>query len=401
MQTLFEERCERLVDQRLKNIKTGHLIIELPNGIQVHYGDDSPPRHIKVNRYSFFSRLVTAGNIGMGEAWMANDWESEDLTGVLELFIGNMGELSGNGVTARVAKRFHHMVQHSLNRSTITSNRCNIHAHYDLGNEFYQLFLDDETMMFSSAIFLNQEEPLPDAQRRKIRCLIERADIQPEHHLLDIGCGWGGFAIAAARLTGCRVTGITLSEEHSNFAQQRIAAEGLEDQVEILVCDYREMEGKFDRIVSIELLEVLGHAHLGTFFARCDRLLKPSGRAVLQVSCIPDEYHDLYHRSPDWVQKYIYHGGMLPSQSELTGAMERHSTLAVESQENIGLHYAETLRRWRRAFEANRRKLMKLGYDGEFQRKWIYYLCYCEAGFQTRFTNTLHLVLARPGENIG
>ena len=398
--TFVEKRCMAMVERHLQKIRKGHLIVELPEGVEKHYGDDSTPKHFKVKRYSFFTRLIAGGNIGMGEAWMANDWESEDLTGVLELFIDNMAELKATGLTAGISKRFQHLLQHALNRNTIHGSKRNIHAHYDLGNDFYQLFLDHETMMYSSAVFEPQEEPLPDAQRRKIRALIEQADIRREHHILEIGCGWGGFAIQAAKETGCKVTGITISEEQFKFAKQRVIDEGLEDQVNIVICDYRKMTGRFDRIVSIEMLEAVGHAFYGTFFSTCDRLLKPGGRVVLQVICIPDQRYNAYRKNPDWIQKYIFPGGMLPSLTELSKAMTNHSSFTVEHLDNIGIHYAETLRRWRQAFESKREQLVNMGYDVDFQRKWIYYLCYCEAGFQTRFTNNLHLVLARPGEDI-
>jgi len=399
--TFIEEQCRRLVDRHLGKMTTGHLLVVLPNGAEKHYGDDSPALRIEINRYNFFTRLIASGNIGLGEAWMSNDWECDDLTAVLELFIDNMAELKATGLTAGIMNRLQHLWQHTLNRNTLVGSKRNIQAHYDLGNDFYHLFLDDETMMYSSALFHTPEESLPDAQHRKIARLIELANIRPEHHVLEIGCGWGGFAIQAAKETGCKVTGITISEEQYTFARQRVAEEGLEDRVTIESCDYRKMKGAFDRVVSIEMLEAVGHTYYGTFFSTCDRLLKPGGRVVLQVICIPDQRFDAYRRNPDWIQKHIFPGGMLPSLTELSKAMASHSRFTVENLDNIGIHYAETLRRWRYAFEANRGKLVQLGYDGEFQRKWIYYLCYCEAGFQTRFTNNLHLVLTRPGENIG
>ncbi len=398
--TFIEAQCMRIADRHLNKIENGHLLVELPSGIEKHYGDQSEPKHLKVNHHRFFTRLVTGGNIGMGESWMDGAWESDDLTGVLQLFIDNMAQLKATGITSGIAKRLMHLLQHATNRNTILGSKRNIHAHYDLGNEFYQLFLDNETMMYSSAIFKTPDESLPDAQRRKIHRLIELAAIKPEHHILEIGCGWGGFAIETAKQIGCRVTGITISEEQFKFAKERVAAEGLEQQVKIVMCDYREMQGKFDHIVSIEMLEAVGHAYYGTFFATCDRLLKPGGRVVLQVICIPDQRYDAYRRNPDWIQKYIFPGGMLPSLTELSKAMTQHSSFTVESLDNIGVHYAETLRRWREAFKENTRTLVKLGYDGPFQRKWNYYLCYCEAGFQTRFTNDLHLVLTRPAEEI-
>jgi cyclopropane-fatty-acyl-phospholipid synthase len=397
--TPFEKKCAHLMDGHLQRIKTGHLVLELPDGGTRHYGDNTAPVRMRINRCSFFPRVVLGGNIGMGEAWTDHDWDSPDLTGVLELFIHNMARLRKSGITAGPARRLAHLLQHFRNRNTREGSRRNIHAHYDLGNDFYRLFLDRETMMYSSAVFKAEDEPLADAQRRKIHRLAELADIRPEHHVLEIGCGWGGFAVETARRTGCRVTGITLSEEQHLYASERVRAEGLEKQVEIVLCDYRDMQGRFDRIVSIEMLEAVGHAFYGVFFNTCDRLLKPGGRIALQVITIPDQRYDAYRRNPDWIQKHIFPGGMLPSLTELSLAMTRHSSLTVEHLDNIGIHYAETLRRWRSAFEQERDRLLDLGYDETFQRKWIYYLCYCEAGFQTRFTNDLHLLLARPAES--
>lgn len=385
-----------LIDNHLKNITAGHLVIELPDGTSKHYGDDSEPKRIQVNSLRFFKEIVLGGNIGFGESWTHNDWDSDDLTGVLELFIHNMESLKKSGLTAAVATRFSHLIEHTCHRNTKEGSRRNIHAHYDLGNDFYHLFLDDETMMYSAAIFQSANEPLPDAQKRKIHRLADRADIRADHHVLEIGCGWGGFAIETAKKTGCKVTAITISEEQFKFAKERVNAEGLRERVGIVMCDYRDLQGTFDRIVSIEMLEAVGHAFYGTFFKTCDRLLKPGGRIALQVITIPDQRYDTYRANPDWIQKHIFPGGMLPSLTELSKAMTLHSSFTIEHLDNIGLDYAETLRRWRSAFEAQHDNLQELGYDETFQRKWIYYLCYCEAGFQTRFTNTLQLVLTRP-----
>lgn len=394
----FEKQCMNLVDRQLARIQTGHLAVVLPDGSIRHYGDQSEPMTITVKRYRFFTRLITGGNIGMGEAWTDNDWTSDHLTGVLELFIDNMEALRPTGIASGVAKRFQHLLQHAVNRNTVTGSRRNIHAHYDLGNDFYRLFLDQETMMYSSALFRTPDEPLAKAQLNKIHRLIELAEIRAEHHVLEIGCGWGGFALEAAKYTGCRVTGITISTEQHRLATERIAEEGLDDRVEIVLCDYRKMTGQFDRIISIEMLEAVGHAYYGTFFSMCDRLLKPGGRVALQVITIPDQRYTAYRRNPDWIQKHIFPGGMLPSLTELSTAMTKHSTLIVDHLDNIGTHYAETLRRWRRAFEESGAKLDTMGYDETFRRKWIYYLCYCEAGFQKRFINDLHLTLVRPAE---
>ncbi|MCG8318380.1 MAG: cyclopropane-fatty-acyl-phospholipid synthase family protein, partial [Cytophagales bacterium] len=255
----------KLIDGHLENISSGHLALGLPDGTDRHYGDQSEPVRIEVNDMAFFKKVVLGGNIGMGEAWTDGDWDSDNLTGVLELFIHNMSALKKSGLTSALAKRAANLAGHARNKNTKTGSRRNIHEHYDLGNDFYQLFLDHETMMYSSALFEDEATSLPEAQKRKIRRLTELAGIKPEHHVLEIGCGWGGFAIATAKETGCKVTGITISKEQYEFAKQRVSEEGLEDHIEILMCDYRDMQGAFDRIVSIEMLEAVGHAYYGTY----------------------------------------------------------------------------------------------------------------------------------------
>jgi cyclopropane-fatty-acyl-phospholipid synthase len=390
-----------MIDSFLSRCEKGYLVMELPDGSKKHYGKDRGEVHMRVNDNALFSRMVLGGNIGLGEAWVEELWDSDDLPRVLQFFIHNMGILKKSGLTSALSKRAAYRISHAMNRNTKAGSRRNIHAHYDLGNAFYGRFLDPETMMYSAAMFESPDLSLAEAQKRKIHRLIELAEITENHHVLEIGCGWGGFAIHAAKITGCRVTGITISEEQYTYARQRVAQEGLDDRVDIQLVDYRDLSGKFDRIVSIEMLEAVGHAYYGTYFEKCDRLLKADGRVVLQVITIPDQRYDDYRANPDWIQKHIFPGGMLPSLTELSKAMTKHSRFTVEHLSNIGVDYAETLRRWRYAFEENREALLELGFDETFQRKWIYYLCYCEAGFQTRFINDLHLVLTRPAEGLG
>ena len=393
----LESRCLNMVDRYLQSISIGRLEMVLPDGSLRMYGDDTPAVSIRVERYRFFTRLVTSGDIGLGEAWTDGDWDSNQLVEVLQLFIHNLNSMRTLGLRARMGQRLLGMVRHTMNRNTRRGSRRNIRAHYDLGNNFYQLFLDPETMMYSSALFNVPDLTLGEAQKRKIERLIELADIQPEHHMLEIGCGWGGFAIEAARVAGCEITAITISEAQYNFARARVAEAGLRDRVHIVLSDYRDHQGQYDRVVSIEMLEAVGHAYYGNFFATCDRLLKPGGRVALQVITIPDQRYAAYRKNPDWIQKHIFPGGMLPSLTELTRAMTSHSRFIVDHLDNFGPDYAETLRRWRTNFLEHTETLEELGFDETFRRKWIYYFCYCEAGFQTQITNNLHFVLRRPG----
>jgi cyclopropane-fatty-acyl-phospholipid synthase len=396
----LETHCMKLVDRQLQSIEVGLLIMRLPDQTELRYGDESSKthQHIQIHDYAFFVHIVFAGNIGLGEAYTDALWDTSDLAGLLSLFIYNMEPLKNSGITRGWIKRILHLLSHAVRRNTKSGSRKNIQAHYDLGNDFYRLFLDRETMLYSSAIFQHAEEPLAEAQRTKIHHLIRLADIKAHHHVLEVGCGWGGFAIETARMTGCRVTGITISPAQYALATERIKEAGLTDQIELQLCDYRDVKGSFDRIVSIEMLEAVGHAYYGTYFENLDRLLKPGGRIALQVITIPDQRYQAYRRNPDWIQKHIFPGGILPSLTELTKAMTTHSTLHIDSIDNIGIHYAETLRRWRQACNNQANTLTSMGYDEIFQRKWIYYLAYCEASFQTEFNNDLHIVLKRPAQ---
>ncbi|MDD4101069.1 MAG: cyclopropane-fatty-acyl-phospholipid synthase [Kiritimatiellae bacterium] len=394
--TVIEKKCLALIDARFRQILNGHLLLSLPDGQTRHYGDSSPPECLRVNSWRFFVKLVTGGSVGFGEAWVDADCDCDNLPQLLELFINNSEAMDERGLKSGLISRVPHLLHHFLHRNTRKGSLKNIHAHYDLGNDFYRLFLDHDTMMYSCAFFQHLDEPLASAQKRKLSRIIQLAALRPEHHILEIGCGWGGFAIEAAKQSGCQVTAITISAEQYALAAQRVIAEKLEEKVRVVMCDYRDMTGSFDRIVSIEMLEAVGHAYYGTFFAACDRLLNKGGRVVLQTISIPDQRYNAYRLNPDWIQQHIFPGGMLPSLTELCKAMTRHSLFTVEYIENIGLHYAETLRRWRAAFEQNRQELLKLSYDANFQRKWLYYLCYCEAGFQRRFINDIQIVLTRP-----
>lgn len=397
MVKLITQKCQEIVERRFEQIKKGHLKVLLPNGAERHYGDTSQPTaQITVNRYTFFSQLATAGNIGMGDSWMDNGWESDNLLEVLKIFILNQNVMKGRGITFSNTNRLKPILQHALKRNTEVEKRRGTCMNNELKSNFYELFLDPETLMCSSALFESSDEPLTEAHRKMIRKLIKRADIQPEHHILDIGCGRGAFAIETAKATGCRVTAITDSEEEYRYARERVSAENLEGQIHVDLRMFSEVEGRFDRIVSIEYLQTISYIQYGTFFGACDRLLNPGGRAVLQVVTLPSQYYDTYLYKPTWVQKHICPGGMLPSLTELSKAMNRGSTLGIAKLESVGHHYPETLRRWRAAFDTNSKQFVRMGYDGTYQRKWQFYLTLCEAGFESGFLDNLHLTLTRP-----
>ncbi len=395
-------RLERLamsaVSGFFARLRRGELRVTLPDGRALRFEGKEPGRRaaIRLRSWSPFWRMLKSGDIGFGDAYVDGDWECDDLPGFFRLFIENADVVDDRRIALSWIGRAAGRLRHAGRRNTRPGSRRNIAAHYDLGNEMYRLFLD-ESMSYSCALYRRPDETLEQAQQNKLEAVIRKARLGPDDHVLEIGCGWGSFAIAAARAAGCRVTGITLSPEQLAWARQRVRDAGLEDRVKLELCDYRNVEGRFDRIVSLEMLEAVGHEYFGAFFAACDRLLAPDGLAVIQVITIPDQRYDAYRLSTDWIQQRIFPGGIVPSLTALSRAMTRHSRLIIEQIENIGPHYAPTLREWRRRFEAHREDLLKLGRDDRFLRAFRYYFCYCEAGFDARYINTLHLVLTRPG----
>jgi cyclopropane-fatty-acyl-phospholipid synthase len=325
---------------------------------------------------------------------MLGQWTTPDLTAVIAFLIDNRDALENGELKSARLNALVNWFAHLLRSNTKTRSRKNISAHYDLSNDFFALFLDP-TMMYSSAVFATEDEPLEDAQRRKMRLLIEQADIRPEHHVLEIGSGWGGMAIEMARTTGCRVTSVTISREQHALARERVKAAGLDDRVDIQFCDYRDIEGTFDRVVSIEMLEAVGHEHFDSFFRTIDRSLAPGGRAVLQVITIPHARYDAYRKSVDWIRIHIFPGGHLPSVEALEASMHRCSSLRITARDDIGPHYAPTLARWRKTLASRLPDLDRMGYDDVFFRTWEYYFCYCEAAFATHTLGNHHLVLQR------
>ncbi len=382
----------------LARIEKGRLTLVLPDGRRYAFGgkQEGFEALIRIHHYDFFSRLVRDAGIGLGEGFQEEAWETPDLTAVLRLLIDNKPFLEKKGVLfeklSRLLNRWHHWAR----KNTPVKSRKNIREHYDLGNAFFGTFLD-ETMTYSCAFFRDADEDLEDAQKSKIRMILDKARITAQDHVLEIGCGWGALAIEAVRRTGCRVTGLTLSEEQLKLATERVREAGLSDRIEFKLCDYRSLTGKFDRIVSVEMLEAVGHEYLGTYFQVLDRLLVPGGIAVIQVITIPDQRYESYRRGCDFIQKHVFPGGHLPSLAAISEKMTRFSSLEVENLQNIGPHYAETLARWRVRFNARRADVEKLGYPAKLIRTWNYYFSYCEAGFGARQLNNLQLVLTRPG----
>lgn len=382
----------------LSKIQRGVLILELPDGsVEEFRGSEAGVEaHIQVHNWVFFRRVVWAGDIGFGESYVDGEWNSRDLPAVIELFAQNVAPLNDRKILSSWVGRVANRLRHLWRPNSLKGSRRNIMAHYDLGNDFYRQWLDP-SMTYSSGIYRNGECSLEEAQREKISAMIRKAGIGPEDHVLEIGCGWGGFAIEAVRQTGCRVTGLTVSEAQAQWAREKVAEAGFEDRIEIRLLDYRQIEGQFDKIVSIEMLEAVGNEYLGQYFAVCDRVLKPGGVVALQVITIPCQRFEAYRTSCDWIQKHIFPGGMLPSLTRLGEAIRDNSRFFVSHAEDIGLDYGQTLRDWRQRFlHSVQQGLHPPRLDEKFVRTWNYYLSYCEGGFRARVINTLQLVLSRP-----
>jgi cyclopropane-fatty-acyl-phospholipid synthase len=378
----------------------GRLTVRLPDGTSVVLGAAGAEPHatIDVVRDRFFRRLLLHGDIGAGDAYVDGDWRTDDLALVVELALRNQHAAPLEGPLTRLAN-LADTWRHGRRKNTTAGSRRNIHAHYDLGNEFFGLFLD-ETMAYSSGVFLTPGDTLEAAQLEKFRQWGERLQPAPTDHVLEIGSGWGGLAMHLARTYGCRVTSITVSEEQRALAAARVAAAGLQDRVAIELCDYRHVRGQYQRIVSVEMIEAVGREFWPGFFQAIDRALAPGGRVGIQAITMPDGQFDRYVRQADWIQKHIFPGGMLPCLREVCAVTAAHTRLGVTHVEDRPLDYALTLRAWRARFFERIDQVRRLGVDDRFVRTWEYYLASCEAAFRTRNLGLMHLVLARVGDDL-
>lgn len=391
----LEKLARKMILSQFSKIKQGTLVVRFPDHHEERYGKEGPEATLLIRDEGFFTKTLFGGGVGFGEAYTKGEWESPDPVALISLLIYNLDQLDDRKWKAAILGRLKDRLYHVGRRNTKDGSQKNISEHYDLSNVFFQTFLDP-TMLYSCGIFKTKEDSLEQAQRNKMEAMIKKARIEAHHHVLEIGSGWGGFAIEAVKSTGCKVTTITLSIEQQRLAKERIEEAGLSDKIDVQLIDYRELQGRFDRIISIEMLEAVGHDYLGDFFASCDRLLAKDGLVAIQVITIPDQRYETYRHSVDWIRRYIFPGGHLPSLTAMCEAMTKQSQFMMEEMENIGPHYAKTLHLWREAFEGSKEQVLSLGFDEEFCRTWAYYLIYCEAGFATRILNTLQFVLTRP-----
>ena len=400
--TRTQRLAHNMVMGLLARFDRSPLCIRFPDGSQRIVGphaEGQPCAELNILNPRFFTRVLLDGEIGFGEGYMESDWTTPDLPLLIATLIDNLEHIPGFSGSAASALGFNALkllnhFAHWRRRNTPSNSRKNISAHYDLSNDFYALWLD-ESMTYSSAWF-NGDEELTTAQKNKYHRLCAKLDLKPGMDVLEIGCGWGGFSLYAAQTFGVTVTAITISQAQFDKARQRVREAGLENQVTVLLKDYRHVRGSFDAIVSIEMLEAVGHQFLKAYFAQCHRLLKPEGRLGLQVIICPDSRYDAMRRSADWIKKHIFPGGQLPSVKALIDSVNATGDLYLHHLENFGLHYAKTLQLWREKFHHQRDAVHAMGFDDTFVRKWDYYLAYCEAAFATRNINVSQLVLSRP-----
>jgi cyclopropane-fatty-acyl-phospholipid synthase len=350
---------------------------------------------LQVHDPRFYSDITFGGSIGAGEAYMQGYWSVNDLTDLVRILLQNRAVLDGMETgLARLTVPLQKAL-HWINRNTRDGSRRNIAAHYDLGNEFFALFLDP-TMMYSSAMFIHPNMTLEVAQLARLDHICRKLDLTARDHLLEIGTGWGGMALYAARHYGCRVTTTTLSQAQYKHASERVRAAGLDERITVLLRDYRDLDGGYDKLVSIEMIEAVGHDFYDTFFGKCAALLKADGLMLLQAITIVDQRYDAARRSVDFIQRYIFPGGCIPSITAMSDSITRSSDLKLTHLEDIGPHYATTLRRWRENFFRNIEAVRALGYSENFIRMWEFYLCYSAGGFEERALGDVQMLLAKP-----
>ncbi len=391
--------ARHLVCQQLWLLKDGALTIREAGQQTLSFGDGDirfAPAELVIHDSSTWKDLLTGGSIGAAESYVAGDWSTPDLVALLRFFTRNVDRMNEfedrfSWITKPALKGLHW-----LNRNTREGSRKNISAHYDLGNALFENFLDP-TMMYSSAIYPRPEATLEEAALHKLDTICRKLDLQPGDHVMEIGTGWGGFAVHAARHFGCHVTTTTISSEQLELTREKVKAEGLEDRITLLFDDYRDLEGQFDKLVSIEMIEAVGPQFLDSYFSQISRLLKPEGLALVQAINMPEQRYRRALKNVDFIQRFIFPGSFIPSFGAILGSVRTGSDLVMTHAEDIGFHYARTLHDWCERFMANREMLEGQGYDEAFRRLWHFYFAYCEAGFSERAIGVSQIVFAKPG----
>lgn len=394
---MWEKTCRSIFLSVLEKLPYGHLTVKEFDQLVGEFGNKNHDLHASVNilDYSIYPKLMFGGSVASGETFTDRLWETPNLTNVIRIFARNLSMLDNWERKFKWLAKPLRNIKHFANRNSTAQAKKNISAHYDLGNKLYTKFLD-ETMMYSAAIYPDVNSTLNEAQNYKLDAICKKLQLNEQDHLLEIGTGWGGLAIHAAKHFGCKVTTTTISEEQHAYAQQWIQEEGLEDRINLLKKDYRLLEGKYSKLVSIEMIEAVGKQYLANFFQQCNDLLEDDGLMLLQAITIDDRRFDSYSTSVDFIQKHIFPGGFLPSQLLLNQHFKKHTNMSIADVHDIGIDYAKTLKHWFETFSSQKSALLSDGYDERFMRMWQYYLNYCEGGFLERVISTVQLVARKP-----
>ena len=393
---------ESLLIGQLEKIEKGSLVMRHA-GTEQRFGltDEKNLIELDVINPAFFRKACLGGSLGVADSYASGEWHTTDLVGFFRLFLQNLEVLDQmEGGWAALLNKFARWGYLLGQKNTVKGSRRNIALHYDLGNDFYELMLDP-TMTYSCGVFASEKTSLEEASLAKYDRIIEQLDIKEGQTVLEIGCGWGGFAKRLLDTTGAIWTGTTISKEQHAYARKVIDQSGHADRANLLMDDYRTLSGSHDRIVSIEMIEAVGHEYLPTYFSKISDLLCPDGAALVQAITMPDHRYDQYLKEVDYIRTRVFPGSCVPSISAMTSAVAKKSDLRPTGVYDIGYHYARTLREWRLRFLENEDSIKSLGYDDAFRRAWIYYLCYCEAGFEEGYTGDIHLLLTKPGCNLG
>jgi len=400
--TLLQRLGRKLFLRALGQLQHGELTLLVPATGERHtFGRPTADCDLRVTlevlHPQTFADAAFGGTVGGGEAYIRGLWRTSDLTALVRLFVINRAAMESVEGAAAVAAEPLRRVLHWLNRNSAEGSRRNIAAHYDLGNDLFALFLD-ETMAYSCAVFEREDATLHEAQVAKFERICRKLRLGPNDHLVEIGTGWGGLALHAAQRYGCKVTTTTISREQHDWAEQKLAAAGLlqTGQVTLLLEDYRELAGRYDKLVSVEMIEAVGHQYLDTYTAKCSSLLKPEGAMLLQAITIQDQIYEQALKSVDFIQRFIFPGSFIPSITAITDSVRRATDMKVFHLEDIGPHYATTLLRWRENFMSRLADVRALGYPESFIRMWEFYLCYCEGGFRERQIGDVHMLLTKP-----
>lgn len=387
--------AECLVTKHLNSLQHGRLTLHTGEHSLDFGQTDELRAQLHVHHPRFFSRAVLGGRLSVAESYLQGDWDCDDLTSLFRIFVRNQSSAQRFDRGLARLSEFGNRLYHAWHANTRTGSRRNIAAHYDLGNDFYKLWLDD-TMAYSSGLFASPDFSLRDASVEKFDRACRKLDLTHDDELIEIGTGWGGFALHAAENYGCRITTTTISREQHAIARQRFEQSGVGQQITLLQQDYRDLSGQYDKLVSIEMIEAVGHRYLDRFFGTCSKLLRPNGTMVLQAIIMPEQDYRQYLNSVDFIQRYVFPGGCLPSIASMMDSVGRATDLRFVHAEDFAPHYAETLRRWRRTFQEQIATIRQLGYPETLLRLWNCYLCYCEAAFEERTVGVVQIQFDKP-----